>query len=57
MCNLSETHNMQINMACIIVQAGCNIERGGLQSMSTKPEVVSGVTIMLEGGYTGGVKI
>ena len=44
---------MQINMACVIVQAGCNIERGVLQSMPTKSDVVSGVTIMLEGGYTG----
>ena len=48
---------MQINMACIIVPAGCNTERGVFGSMPTKSDVVRGVTIMLEGGYTGGVEI
>ena len=49
---------MQINMACIIVPTGCNIERGVFGSMPTKSDVVRGVTVMLvRGGVYRGVKI
>ena len=54
---LSEIRNMQINIACIIVPAAANIERGVFEPMPAKSDVVSGVTIILGGGDTGGVRI